>query len=611
MTGQELKTENVRWDLSVFYSGIGDPQIDADISKLVGLQKRFHTRYKGNLSQLLGSAIKDLSQIRMFESKVSIYLFLLESLDVANPAVKGKKAEAELVLSQAEAEYMTFFCLELQALDDEALEKLYAEPIVAKHRPWIEYQRVLKPHLLTEEVEDALTKRGPFGPDSWAQFFDELESDLEPEFRGEKKTLNEMVNILNGSKDAQERAEALRVFNDTLKGPFAKYSAQTLYMVAGSVSLEDSERNFRHPMEERNQNNQVPEAIVDALHRAVIDVAAPLARRYYRLKAAHLGMKTLKWSDRTAPLHTIVVPFDQAIATVLAAYESFSPTLARIIRENIRTKRIDAPAIKGKRHGAFNFSLVLPGNKPASFTFMEYLGSNRDVMTLAHELGHGAHGILAGQAQGTLMYRIPMAYAETASTFGEMTTFNFLRQRLAAEGNQKSLLALLMMKIEDTINTMVRQIAFSNFERRLHGMDASYQKWETPKKLSVEELNDIWLQTTKEIYGQDGEVFTYENTEYLWSYIWHFHSPFYVYCYAFGELLTQSIYAQQKRLGKRFEPLYLDLLRAGMTKDVVELTKPFGLDPTSETFWADSVRVSLGSMIEEAESLSSSLGILS
>ena len=232
-------------------------------------------------------------------------------------------------------------------------------------------------------------------------------------------------------------------------------------------------------------------------------------------------------------------------------------------------------------------------------------------MTLAHELGHGVHGILAGQAQGVLMSSTPMAYAETASTFGEMATFNFLRQRLAAEGNQKSLLALLMMKIEDTINTMVRQIAFSNFERRLHGMDASYQKWETPKKLSVEELNDLWLQTTKEIYGQDGEVFTYEDTEYLWAYIWHFHSPFYVYCYAFGELLTQNIYAQQKRLGKRFEPLYLDLLRAGMTKDVVELTKPFGLDPTSETFWTDGVRVSLGAMIEEAESLSSSLGILS
>ncbi|MDP3793924.1 MAG: M3 family metallopeptidase, partial [Candidatus Uhrbacteria bacterium] len=394
------------------------------------------------------------------------------------------------------------------------------DPVVAKHRLWIEHARISKPYLLTEEVEGALEKRDPFGPNSWTEFFDELESDLEPEFRGKKKTLNELVDILNGSKNDRERAEALRVFNDTLKGPFAKYSAQTLYMVAGSGSLENLERNFRHPMEERNKDNQVPEAVVDALHRAVIDVAAPLARRYYRLKAAHLGWEPLKWSDRNAPLpltDTTLVSFDQAIDMVLAAYESFSPTLAGIIRESIRAKHVDAPAIKGKRHGAFNYSIVLPGNKSVSFTFLEYLGSNKDVMTLAHELGHGVHGILAGQSQGALMSSVPMAYAETASTFGEMTTFNFLRQRLAAEGNRKSLLALLMMKIEYTINTMVRQISFSNFERRLHGMDASYQKWETPKKLSVEELNDIWLQTTKEIYGQDGDVFTYENTEYLWS----------------------------------------------------------------------------------------------
>jgi len=615
MTEQNLKTEDVRWDLSLFYLGISDPQIDADAEKLAELEKAFNAKHKGNLGQMLGQAITDLWEIDMLENKIFVYLRLMTSLNVAEPSVKAKRAELSRKLSQVDGEYMTFFRLELTHLDDASLANLYSsDEVVARHRPWIEHLRSFRPHILIEEVESALTKRRSFGPHTWGGFFDELESDLEFELGGEKKTLTETLNILSKSKDADERAEAMRMINDTLGGWFGKYSAQTLYMVTGSKNVEQGERKYKHPMEGPNKRNRTPDAVVEALHTAVMDVAGPLARRYYRLKAAHLGLKTLRWSDRNAPLpitDTANVPFDKAMEIVLAAYESFSPTLADIIRESIEAKRIDVPAVKGKEGGAFNNSTVLPGNKPASFTFMNYLGSSRDVMTLAHELGHGVHGILAGQAQGPLMYGYPTAYAETASVFGEMTTFNFLRRQMMADGNQRGFLELLMEKIEDSINKMVRQIAFSNFERRLHGMDASYQRWEEPKKLSVKELDEIWLQTTKEIYGRGGEVFTYENAEHLWAYIPHFHRPFYVYCYAFGELLTQSIYAKQESMGDKFEPLYLDLLRAGMTKDVVELTSPFGLDPTSATFWADGIRVGLGAMVKEAEALSRSLGILS
>jgi oligoendopeptidase F len=241
---------------------------------------------------------------------------------------------------------------------------------------------------------------------------------------------------------------------------------------------------------------------------------------------------------------------------------------------------------------------------------MNYLGSNHDVMTLAHELGHGVHGILAGEAQGPLMYHAPIAYCETASVFGEMTTFTFLKERLIRSGDKKSLLALIMAKIDSTINTVVRQIGFSNFERRLHGMDESYTTWTEAKKRSVEELDAIWLKTAQELYGKEGEIFTYENSEHLWAYIPHFHSPFYVYGYAFGELLTQSLYAQRDRLGAKFEPLYLDLLRSGSTKDVVELLAPFGLDARNEAFWKDGITVSLGALIEEAEQLSRSMGAI-
>ena len=415
-----------------------------------------------------------------------------------------------------------------------------------------------------------------------------------------------MLDILTNSKDAALRAEVQKTINDGLGGYFAKYSAQTLYVIVGRGAVERKERHYRNPMEARNKENRIPDAVVDALHNAVKNVAGPLARRYYRLKAELLGMKTLSWSDRNAPLpfaDTTVVPFDNAMSTVLAAYESFSPTLTGIIQDFIASKRIDVPATKGKRGGAFNCSFVLPGNRPQSFTFLNYLGSNHDVMTLAHELGHGVHGILAGKAQGPLMFHPPIAYCETASVFGEMTTFNFLRKQLAEKGDNSALLALITQKIEGMLNTVVRQIGFSNFERRIHGMDAKYTEWNDPKKLSVEELDSLWLTTAKELYGEDGEVFTYENASHLWSYVSHFHHPFYVYGYAFGELLTQSLYAQQLRLGSQFEPLYLDLLRSGATKNVFELLQPFGLDPTEETFWADGIRVSLEAMISEAEKL--------
>ena len=325
-------------------------------------------------------------------------------------------------------------------------------------------------------------------------------------------------------------------------------------------------------------------------------------------------MKTLKWSDRNAPLpfaDTSVIPFDEAWDTVLAAYESFSPKLAEIIRGMLAQGRIDAHVTRGRRGGAFNYSIVLPPTIPASFTFLNYLGSNRDVMTLAHELGHGVHGILGGEAQGPLMFHAPIAYCETASVFGEMTAFTFLKNRLEKEGDAKRAVALLMGKLDDIINTVVRQISFSNFERRFHGMDADYKAWSAPKKMSVEELDALWVATTKELYGEEGDAFTYENMEHLWSYIPHFHSysPFYVYGYAFGELLTHSLYAQKERLGETFEPLYLDMLRAGGTKNVTELLKPFGLDPANPQFWAEGVKISMGKMIEEAEALSREIGI--
>jgi oligoendopeptidase F len=606
-------TDLTRWDLSILYSDINDPRLDSDLSALTDMSMEFSRKYKGKLAELLGGAIRDYAEIEMLSGKITSYLFLRESTDLTNAAIKAKHAGFQRELSAIRGEHLTFFELELVQLGDDTLKAFYeSDPIVSKHRPWIEHIRTFKRHFLSEPVESALVKRSPFDSSSWGDFFDEVEADLNFEFRGGTKNLTEMMHVIAESKEAAERAEALHCVNGGLAGPFAKYAAQTLYMVAGLKAVEDKERGYAHPMDFRNKANRIPDAVVNVLHNAVTTLGGSLSRRYYKLKARHLGLTVMRWSDRNAPMpfaDATVIPFDEAAGIVASSYESFSPTLTSIVKGFFGERRIDVPVMKEKRSGAFNSSHVLPGGKPVSYTLMNYLGSNRDVMTLAHELGHGVHGILAGEAQGPLMFHAPIAYCETASVFGEMTTFTFLKERLIRGGDRKSLLALIMAKIDSTINTVVRQIGFSNFERRIHGMDESYTTWTEPKKHSVEELDAIWLRTAQELYGQDGDIFTYENSEHLWAYIPHFHSPFYVYGYAFGELLTQSLYAQRERLGVKFEPLYLDLLRSGSTKDVVELLAPFGLDARNEAFWRDGITVSLGALIEEAEQLSLAMGV--
>jgi oligoendopeptidase F len=611
MENNTFGADKIRWNLDAFYSDVNDPQIDKDLAELVAREKKFYEDHKGKLAETLGVAIADLAEINMRAEKIFVYLYLKQSLDVTEGTVKAKMASVEQIASEAGGNYLTFFDIELVALDDATLQKFYtSDAVVARHRPWIEHARVFKPHLLSEPVEAALSKRSPFGSGAWSEFFDEVEADIRLPFRETEKTLTELLSTLTNSHDAAERAEALKVINTGLGGYFAKYSAQSLYVVAGEMAVERRERGYKNPMDARNKSNRIPDAVVDALHETVTATAGPLARRYYTLKAKLLGVEKLKWSDRNAPMpfaDTTVVPFDKAMETVLAAYGSFSPTLASLVKDFAVTHRIDAPVTKGRRGGAYNYSLVLPGNNPTSFVFLNYLGTNNDVMTLAHELGHGVHGMLAGAAQGPLMAQAPIAYAETASVFGEMTTFNFLKKQLQEKNDTKALLALIMEKIDANLNTVVRQIGFSNFERRLHGMDAHYKTWREPKKLSPEELDVIWLETVKELYGADGEVFTYENTEHLWTYVSHFHRPFYVYGYAFGELLTQSLYAQQAHFGDRFEPLYLDLLRSGSTKDVVQLLSPFTLDPTKKDFWENGINVSLAAMVQEAEDLMATL----
>ena len=614
MKARKLGTEKVRWNLAkFFYSGIDDPQLDEDVKTLISMYRNFHLAHAGKLEKTLGRAMHDLVEMEMLGEKIGTFLSLVRSLNVSNSAAKAKEAEISVLTSKEAGEHCEFFTIELAALPDEVLTRWYTKnKFVAKHRSWIEHSRIFKPHLLTEPVESALTKREPFGEGAWGEFHEELSSDIEVGYRGKMKNLEEALDLMESLRNDDERAKIMERINEALGGYFAKYAAQTLWMVAGSGAVEDEERKYPHPMAYRNMSNRVSDEMVNALHNAVRDVASPLAKRFYRLKAKHLGLDVLRWSDKNAPIpltSDVKIPFDEAKQIVLSAYQNFSPILATRVRGMFEENRVDAHVVKGRADGAFCTWPVLPDKKPHAFVFLNYLGDMRDVMTLAHEVGHGVHGELAGFKQGTLMCNVPTAYAETASIFGEMTTFNFLKKHLLEIGDKQALLALLMQKLSDSMNTMVRQIGFSNFERRIHGMDMAYVIWQKPKKLSVEEVNAIWLETIVELYGEAGEVFTYEDMDHFWTYVSHFYSPFYVYGYAFGELLTQSLYAVAPRYGDDFESLYLNLLRSGSTKGVVELLAPFGLNPEHEDFWVRGVNVGIGRMLEEAEELSREMGI--
>lgn len=596
--------QSVRWDLSCFYDGLDDSRIDMDVAYLEQRMQKFYAAHKGNLERTLGAALKDLSEIEMLENRIFGYLFLKKSLDLNNESAKTKLDAARRRIDVASGTYLTFFDLEVaRQLKDEQVEYLAkSDPIVKKHLPLINYIRSFRQHMLSEEVETALSKRDKYGSGSWGDFYSEVEANIFFNLEKKKLSLEQALNVLISSKDAHKRAQAQKAINDGLGGYFGNYSAQALNMVVGEKALEDAERHYPHPMSSRNRSNRVPDEIVEALHTAVETRGGEWARSYYLLKAKLLGLRRLRWSDRNAPLpqaNTKPIPFSEGMEIVLRAYRSFSPTLAGLIEDIRRQKHIDAPVVHGKESGAYNSSMMLPGNVPATFVLVNYLGAEDDVMTLAHELGHAVHGMLAGEAQGALMMSAPTAYAETASVFGEMTTFMFLKKRLEKMGNNEALLSLLTSKIEGIINTVVRQISFSNFERHVHN---------AKRRLSFQELNEIWMNVTLQMYGEDGEVFLYRDMDRMWSYIDHFHRPFYVYGYAFGELLTQSLYAQKDRLGSDFEKMYLDVLRAGSTKNVSELLAPFGLDPADPKFWISGIEVGLGQLIQEAYALARRLG---
>ncbi len=596
--------EHVGWDLKALYSGAEDAAIAADITQTVDRMAAFERNYKGKLATKLGDALADYCAIVMLNAKPNVFFFLSLTRDTTDSVMRRESSKAQEALTVASAKHLTFFDLEVARLTDADVDAQMGDARVASHAPWIKQLRTNAKYFLDDAVEQALTLRQPYGPSEWSDMMEELDAALRFTFDGKEMNLSEALNVLVVDTDPDRRAAVLKLVNDGLESQkHTFFMARTLNVAIGSYLTDIDARGYTHVMQPVNLGNKVDDATVDALHDAVKGRGAEFARRFYTLKARLLKLEKLRWSDRNAPMPFVtkkVYSWSEACRIVQAAYGEFSPTLGGLVAEVLDPANgwVDAPPRKTKTSGAFDYTVVLP-EATRSYMMLNYMGGSEDVMTLAHELGHAVHGMLAAEKQGPLMWHAPMPYAETASIFGEMLTFESL---LAATDDQQEKLALYMGKINDFLNTVVRQINFSEIEK------AMYAK-RREGKLAAEDFAQIWMDTTKAFYGADGEVFAYHDMQNMWSYVGHFHNyNFYVYAYAFGELFTQSMMAERGRLGGQFEPLYLELLRAGGTKGAVGLMQPFGLNPDDADFWVKGMAASVGVWLDEAEALADALG---
>ncbi len=585
-----------RWDLSDLYPGPDSPELRADLDRSEAEIRAFAENYQGKLKDLspddLGEAIARYEEIEERLQKLMSYAGLKHAENVVDPdTVRFYQNLRERVTDITRP--MIFFTLEFNELADDHLAAAFAQSEkLARYRPWIEEVRKFKPHQLDARTEELLHDLSVTGRAAWVRLYDETLAELrfnlaDPE-TGEpaELTLEEALDRLSHKDGEVRRAaagELSRVFKDNIR--LFTLIANTL---AKDKEVEDRWRNFPRPESYRHLANQVEPEVVDALVNAVRDAYPRLSHRFYRLKARWMGKDKLDHWDRNAPLPEDAdeyIPWSKAKDLVLTAYHEFSPEMARIGARFFENDWIDAPVRKGKATGAFAHPTV-PSAHP--YLLLNYLGKTRDVMTLAHELGHGVHQVLAGR-QGLLLSDTPLTLAETASVFGEMLTFRALLRATTDPVRRRVLIA---NKVQDMLNTVVRQIAFFTFERELH-----HRRREG--ELSADDIAEIWLKVQGESLG-DG-IRLNPGYEVFWCYISHFmHSPFYVYAYAFGDCLVNSLYATYEQAAEGFAERYLELLAAGGSKRHAELLAPFGLDAREAEFWQRGLGT-IAALIDELE----------
>jgi oligoendopeptidase F len=576
------------WDLSDLYTSPDDPQVAADLNRSEQAAADFARIHAGSLAQLSGAAlaavIAEYERIQDTLGRVASYAQLLFAGDSTDPVI-GRFYQTVNERITAISSHLIFFSLELNRIDDAVLEAKLADPALARYRPWLRDLRVFRPHQLSDDLEKLTHERDLTASAAWVRLFDETVAAMRIDCNGESLTVSDTLNRLS-DRDRTVRETAGKAVGKAFGDNIRLFSLIT-NTLAKDKEIEDTWRHYPRPTSFRNRANMVEDEVVDALATAVRQSYPRLAHRYYIMKAKWLGLPKLQHWDRNAPLPNDddrLIEWPDATKQVLDAYAAFSPDLAAIGRRFFDKPWIDARLKPGKSGGAFAHPTV-PSVHP--YLLLNYHGKTRDVMTLAHELGHGVHQVLAGP-QGTLMSHTPLTLAETASVFGEMLTFRSLLDT-ASPAQRRIMLAA---KTEDMLNTVVRQVAFYQFETLLHAERRTGE-------LLPERIGELWMQVQTESLGPAFE-FTPEYSVF-WSYVPHFiHSPFYVYAYAFGDCLVNALYSVFQSGHPGFQAKYLEMLKAGGTKRHQELLAPFGLDASDPAFWNKGLDVISG-FIDELE----------
>ncbi len=581
------------WDLADLYKAVDDPALNADLDRAEAIAAAFNAAHMGKLDALSGdalaAAIAEYEAVEEVLGRAMSFASLIFAGDAQNSA-NGRFYQTMQERVTAVSSHLVFFTLELNRLENPALEaKMAGSAALARWRPWLRDLRVWRDHQLSDEMERLLHEKEVTGRGAWNRLFDETMANMTVSVDGVEVSVSAALNQLS-DRDRAKREVAARGVSEAFQSRIRLFGLIT-NTLAKDKEVMDNWRRYPRPGSSRNLSNMVEDEVVDALVEAVRASFPKLSHRYYGMKAKWLGLEKLKHWDRNAPLPSDAdgtIAWPDAVAQVRAAYAGFSPKLAEMAAPFFEKPWIDAALRPGKASGAFAHPTV-PSAHP--YLLLNYHGKSRDVMTLAHELGHGVHQRLAAE-QGYLMSSTPLTLAETASVFGEMLTF---RAMLDAETDPKRRRLLLAGKVEDMLNTVVRQIAFYRFESLLH--DARRKG-----ELSHERIGEIWMQIQTESLGPAFD-FTPDYSVY-WAYIPHFvHTPFYVYAYAFGDCLVNALYSVFQGGHPGFERKYLDMLRAGGTKRHKELLAPFGLDASDPAFWNKGLDVISG-FIDELERVS-------
>ena len=578
------------WNLKDLYESPKAKNLNNDLNQLRRITKKFEKKYTYKITKLSPSqllkAIIELENIDIKIDKIMSYAHLLVAEDGNNEKNKIFYQQMQEQITNI-ASSIVFFSLELNEVSNAKLNKIYADKKLEPYKNWIKNIRKFKPYQLDVKTEKLLQEKSITSRSAWVRLFDDTIASLKFPFKGKNLSSAEIFNFLSDKKESNRKKSA-EVVSAVLKDNISLFTSITNNL-AKDKSINDKWRGLPNPVSSRNLSNVVEDEVVEALTETIKENYPKIAHRYYKLKSKWLKKKYLMYWDRNAPLpfqSQSIYSWKDARQIVSDAYSNFDQRAGNIVNKFFDNSWIHAPVIAGKSPGAFAASTV-PSVHP--FILVNYQGKARDIATLAHELGHGIHQYLAGKKQTYFNSSTPLTLAETASVFGEMLTFKSLLSITKKENERKGLLA---NKVEDMLNTVVRQIAFFEFEKRIHDQRKI-------KELSVNEICKIWIDVQKQSLGPS--IKFNDDYKYFWSYIPHFiHSPFYVYAYAFGDCLVNSLFNVYESKLPKFEDKYITLLESGGSNTYDKLLKPFGLNPKKKDFWQKGVNV-IESLIDQLE----------